>query len=119
MIQKNSILVPADSTGVLKTKVFHIYKGSQGKIANIGDFLRISVKETTPDNLIKKKSKHKSILIRTKFRNFRKCGSFISFKENSLILLKKRLTPKSKTLKGPISVNIRRKKFISSFSKKI
>jgi ribosomal protein L14 len=119
MIQKNSIVKPGDSTGVLKTKVFHIYKGSRAKIAIIGDFVKVSVKETTPDNLIKKKSKHKSILIRTKFRNSRKCGSSILFKENSLILLKKRLTPKSKTLKGPISINIKRKKFLSSFTKKI
>jgi large subunit ribosomal protein L14 len=118
MIQKNSILKPADSTGVLKTKVFHVYRGSNN-IGRIGDFLKISVRETTPDNLIKKKSKHKSILIRTVFKNVKKCGSYISFKENALILLKKRLSPRSKTLKGPISTNIRRKKFLSSFSKKI
>ena len=59
MIQKNSLLKPSDSTGVLNVKVFHIYKGSSSKIANVGDFMKVSVKETTPENLIKKKSKHK------------------------------------------------------------
>jgi len=117
MIQKSTILRPADSCGVLKVKTFHLYKGSQGKFAFSGDFLKSSTKEIKPDSLIKRKSKHRGIIVRTKYKNTRKDGSNIFFNDNNVVLLKKRLTPKGKTLKGPVSNNIRRKKFLSSFSK--
>ena len=117
MIQKGSILIPGDNSGVIKTRVFHIYRGAKSKIGYIGDFFKVSAREVLPENPIIKKSKHKSILVRTVYRNFRKDGSFIYFDENNSILLKRRLTPKSTLLKGPISQNIRRKKFLSSFTK--
>ena len=117
MIQKGSILIPGDNSGVLKTRVFHIYRGAKSRIGYIGDFFRVSAREVLPENPIIKKSKHKSILVRTVYRNFRKDGSFVYFDENNSILLKRRLTPKSTLLKGPISQNIRRKKFLSSFTK--
>ena len=119
MIQKNSLIKPADNCGVLKSKVFHVYKGSKGKLAFTGDFLKTSSKIVKPENPIKKKSKIRAILIRTIFANNRKDGSFISFKKNSLVLLKKRLTPKGKAIRGPIIRTIKRKKFISSFKKSI
>jgi len=117
LIQKGSILIPGDNSGVLKTRVFHIYRGAKSRIGYIGDFFRVSAREVLPENPIIKKSKHKSILVRTVYRNFRKDGSFVYFDENNSILLKRRLTPKSTLLKGPISQNIRRKKFLSSFTK--
>jgi large subunit ribosomal protein L14 len=119
MIQKNTILKPADSCGVFKVKVFHVYKGSKGRFAFSGDFIKVSARVVKPENPIKKKSKHRSILIRTRYKNIRIDGSFVRFFNNNLILLKKRLTPKGKTIRGPISRNIRRKKFISSFSRSI
>lgn len=119
MIQKNSIIRPADNCGVIRAKVFHVYKGSKGKLAFCGDFLKTSAKIVKPDNPIKKKTKMRAILIRTKFIENRKDGSYISFKKNALILLKKRLTPRGKAIRGPIVRIIRRKKFLSSFSKSI
>jgi len=119
LIQKNSILKPVDNCGVLKANVFHLYKGSSGRLAFVGDFLKISCREVVPENQIKKKSKHRSILIRTKFNIYKKDGSFIKFYKNSLILLKKRLTPRGANIRGPISRKINRKKFISSFSRSI
>lgn len=117
MIQKGSILVPGDNSGVLKTRVFHIYRGSKSRIGYIGDFFKVSAREVLPENPIFKKSKHKSILVRSVFRNFRKDGSYVYFDENNSILLKRRLTPRATLIKGPISQNIRRKKFLSSFTK--
>lgn len=119
MIQKNSIIKPSDNCGVLKSKVFHVYKGSKGKLAYTGDFLKTSSKLVKPENPIKKKTKLKAILIRTKFFVNRLDGSFLSFKNNSIVLLKKRLTPKGKAIRGPIVRLIKRKKFISSFKKSI
>ena len=90
MIQKGSILIPSDNSGVLKTRVFHIYKGAKGRIGFIGDFFKVSAREVLPENPVIKKSKHKTILIRSVYRNSRKDGSYVIFDENSSILLKKK-----------------------------
>src|SRR5690348_16763582 len=102
MIQKNSVIRPADNCGVVRVRVFHVYKGSKGRLAYTGDFLKASAKIVKPENPIKKKSKHRAILIRTKYLNSRKDGSYISFRRNALVLLKKRLTPRGKAIRGPI-----------------
>ena len=118
MIQKNSKLKPVDNCGVLKSNVFHVYR-NLNRIAITGFFLKISVRDIKPESIIKKKSKHVSILIKTIYKNSKLDGSFVKFKKNGLVLLKKRLTPKGSNLKGPVSRNLKRKKFISSFSKNI
>ena len=118
MIQKNSKIIPSDNSGILKSNVFHIYK-NLNRIAKTGDFLKISAREVNPENNLKKKSKHVSILIKTKFKNIKKDSSFLKFRLNGLVVLKKRLTPKASNLKGPVSRNVKRKKFISSFVKNI
>jgi len=118
MIQKNSKLKPVDNSGVLKANVFHVYK-NLNRIANTGNFLKISVRDLKPESIIKKKSKHISILVKTIYKNSKLDGSFVKFKKNGLVILKKRLTPKGSNLKGPVSRNVRRKKFMSSFSKTI
>jgi large subunit ribosomal protein L14 len=118
LIQKNSKLKPVDNSGVLKANVFHVYK-HLNRIALTGNFLKISVRDLRPESLIKKKSKHISILIKTIYKNNKLDSSFIKFERNGLVLLKKRLTPKGSNLKGPVSRNVMRKKFVSSFSKNI
>jgi len=119
VIQKGSVIRPSDNCGVFRVRVFHVYKGSKGKLAFLGDFLKVSARLVKPENPIKKKTKMRSILIRTKFLISRKDSSYISFNRNSLVLLKKRLTPKGKNIRGPVVRKIKRKKFISSFSKSI
>ena len=116
MIQKNSLLKPVDNSGILKANVFHIYK-NLNRIAITGNFLKISVRDLKPECIIKKKSKHISILVKTLYKNTKLDSSFIKFSRNGLVILKKRLTPKGSNLKGPVSRNVRRKKFMSSFSK--
>jgi len=44
-------------------------------------------------------------------------GSFLKFKVNTNILLKKRLTPKGKEIMGPGVFKLKRKKFLMTFIK--
>lgn len=115
MILKETVLVPADKCGVDLVKVFHLYKGFSRKASYIGDFVKVSVKKVLPGNIIKKKTKIKGILVRTKFAVGLNDGCVYAFKENNVVLLKKRLTPRGKEIVGPTSRMLRRKKFISSF----
>jgi len=116
MIQKSTILIPADKCGVLTVNTFHLYKGFSRKFSNFGDFIKVSIRKTKPENILAKKSKRKAIIIRTKKNLAIADGSFIRFNYNSTVLLKKRLTPEGKEIFGPIVRNFKKKKFLSSFS---
>ena len=115
MVQKGSFLIPTDRCGVWFTRIFHLYGGFNKKSASISSFVKISVRSTKPNNWLKKKTKLKSILIRTTKETFKLDGTYIKFKFNNNILLKKRLTPKGKELYGPGLFKLRRKRFLSSF----
>ncbi len=116
MIQKTTILVPADKCGVLTVNTFHLYKGFSRKTSTFGDFIKISVRKIKPENPLTKKSKRKAIIVRTKKELPVGDGSYIRFDYNSVVLLKKRLTPEGKEIFGPIMRTFKKKKFLSSFS---
>lgn len=116
MILKNTSLVPADKCGVLVVNTFHLYRGFFRKFSKFGDYIKISVKKTKPENILTKKSKRKALIIRTRKNVKIIDGSCVMFNYNSAILLKKRLTPEGKEIFGPIVRNFKKKKFLSSFS---
>ena len=66
---------------------------------------------------MKKKTKLKSIFIKSKKEILRLDGSLLKFKLNKGVLLKKRLTPKGRELVGSCPFQIKRKRFVSSFVK--
>lgn len=116
MIQKGTILSPADKCGIITCNVFHIYKGFKKKQGICGDFLKFSSKLVLPDLIELKGQKFNGIFVRsTKFLK-KIDGSLFFNKINSIVVLKKRLTPKGKEILGPASKSIKRKKFLSSFS---
>lgn len=89
MIQKGTYLIPMDKCGVWWVSVFHIYKGFNKKIGKSGNFVKISVKSTRPDNWVLKKSKLNGIIILTKKEVVLNDGSYVKFKYNNIVLLKK------------------------------
>lgn len=116
MIQKGSILIPSDKCGVFTVNTFHLYKGFSRKFSKFSDFIKVSFRKTKPNNLLPKKTKRKAIIIRTKKNIMINDGSVVRFDYNSVVVLKKRLTPEGKEIFGPIIRNFKKKKFISSFS---
>jgi large subunit ribosomal protein L14 len=78
-------------------------------------FVKTSVRRTKPNNWLKKKSKLRGILIRTKIGYKRLDSTIFKFRHNTCVLLKKRMNPRGKRLFGPIFYEINRKKFIASF----
>lgn len=115
MIQKHSYLIPADKCGVWWVSVIHLYGGFYKKISYTGDFVKISVKKTRPDNWLKKKTKLKGMLVRSKKLTYKSDGTSIKFSTNSVVLFKKRTTTQGKVIFGPTIKEIKRKKFLTSF----
>ena len=115
MIKKATILNVSDKCGVWTVKAFHLYKGFNRKTAYANNFIKASVKTTKPDNWIGATSKVHGIVMLTKFFNIKPDGSNIRIYKNTVVLLKKRMTPRGKELFGPVLFSLRKKKFRISF----
>ena len=125
MIFKQSWVSIADNTNVKWLQVFHLYKGFNRRVTKVGFFVKGSARVVEPPRLEYKGFKFKfnkkgdicrGLLIRTKWPIRKDDGSSIYFKNNSLIMLKKKQDVKSKYLYGPVTYKIKRKKFINLFS---
>lgn len=116
MIQKSTILIPADKCGVLTVNTFHLYKGFSRKSSYFGEYIKISVRKIKPENPLTKKSKRKALIVRTTKSVGISDGSYCRFDFNSAVILKKRLTTEGKEIFGPIIRSFKKKKFLSSFS---
>lgn len=95
--------------------MFHIYGGFSNKFAKIGNFIKVSVRKARPSNFFKRGKKSKAFLVRSAFKSMRKDGSYIFSASNSCVLLKRRMTPRGRELKGPIFYGVKRKRFTTSF----
>ena len=116
MLQKNSYATVCDSCGAWSARIFHIYRGFRHKAAFASNFVKISVRQTAPTSVIRRGRKSKALVIRTRFKSNRVDGSYVRFEDNSIILLKKRLTPRGKELIGPLTYGLHRRRVIASFS---
>lgn len=115
MIQKNTIVYPIDKSGALLGNVFHTYKGGKKKNSKVGEFVKISLRKVKPDIKLKKKSKTKALVVRSKFRSTKLDGSFFLYYENSVVLIKRKLVMRSKEFVAPADRNIKRKKIMYKF----
>lgn len=124
MIFKESWLSICDNTNVRWLQAFQLYKGFKRKSTKIGFFLKGAAKVVEPPRIEYKGFKFKfnrkgdvcrGLLVRTRFKIYKKDGSATFFKNNNIILLKKKQEVKSKYLYGPVPLQLRRKKFLNLF----
>jgi ribosomal protein L14 len=73
------------------------------------------LRKVKPDIKLKKKSKVKALIVRTKYRSSKLDGSYFNFYENSVVLVKRKLVMYSKDFIEPADKNIRRKKIVYKF----
>lgn len=128
MLQKQSWLSISDNTNVRWVKTFHLYKGFHRKQTKIGFFIKTTARVVEPPRIEYKGFKFKfnkkgdicrGLIIRNVYNVVRKDGSTLYFKKNNTILIKKKQDLKSKYLYGPVSKNLKRKKFLTLFKKTI
>jgi len=86
MLQKESILIIADNSGVKRIKII----GCRSSKTKIGELVTASVKVVNPTSNFKKGDKVKALIISTKSYFHRKSNNtWIKFSKNAAILIKK------------------------------
>lgn len=115
MIQKRSMLVVADNTGVKKVMCIQSL-GKNKRFAEIGEMIVASVKEATPDAIIKKGEVVKAVIVRTAKQIRRKDGTYLRFDENACVIVDNNREPKGTRVFGPVARELRENKFLKIIS---
>jgi large subunit ribosomal protein L14 len=116
MIQEYSMLDVADNTGVKKVRCFKVLGGSRRRYGSIGDVIRGSVREATPDAQLKKGEKVLAVIVRTARAVRREDGSYIRFDDNAVVILGANNEPLGTRIFGAVGRELRKKKFMKIVS---
>ncbi|WP_218461025.1 50S ribosomal protein L14 [Rickettsia sp. TH2014] len=116
MIQMQSILEVADNSGAKKVMCIKVLGGSHHMTAKLGDVIVVSVKEAIPGGKVKKGDVYKGVIVRTKTGVVRPDGSTIKFDKNALVLLNKQDEPIGTRVFGPVTRELRAKKYVRIMS---
>ncbi len=111
-----TILEVADNSGAKKVMCIKVLGGSHHMIANVGDVIIVSIREAIPNGKIKKGEVHSALIVRTKTGVHRADGSAIKFDSNAVVLLNKQGEPLGTRVFGPVTRELRAKKFIKIVS---
>ena len=108
MIQMQSVLNVADNSGARRVCCIKVLGGSHRRYANIGDVIKVSVKEAIPRGKVKKGEVLNALVVRTKKGVRRTDGSLIRFDNNAAIILNAQLQPIGTRIFGPVTRELRK-----------
>lgn len=116
MVQPQTRLKIADNTGAKEIMCIRVLGGTRRKYAHIGDVIVASVKKATPGGVVKKGDVVKAVVARSVSKVRRDDGSYISFDENSAVIIKDDKTPKGTRIFGPVARELRAKGYLKILS---
>lgn len=116
MIQMQTSLAVADNSGAKRVVMIMPIGGSTGKIAHLGDRIKVTVKEAAPDGTVKKGKVYNAVIVRTRKEVRRKDGTYIRFDENAAVLIKDDGTPIGTRVFGPVARELREKNYMKIVS---
>ncbi len=111
MIQSQSRLKVADNTGAKEVMCIKVLGGSKRRYARIGDVIVVSIKEASPNGIVKKKSVERAVVVRQRKAMQRKDGSSVRFDDNAVVIVSKENLPKGTRVFGPVARELRDRGF--------
>lgn len=116
MIQTEGQLEVADNSGARRVQCIKVLGGSHRRYANIGDIIKITVKEAIPRGKVKKGQVMNAVVVRTRKGVRRKDGSLIRFDGNAAVLLNASNQPIGTRIFGPVTRELRGERFMKIIS---
>ena len=116
MIQMQSCLEVADNSGARKVMCIKVLGGSHRRYANIGDIIKVSVKDAIPRGRVKKGEVYNAVVVRTRKGVRRNDGSIIRFDGNAAVMLNNQHQPIGTRIFGPVTRELRSEKFMKIIS---
>ena len=116
MIQMQSLLDVADNSGARKLQCVKVLGGSKRRYAHIADIIVCSVKEATPESMVKKGELVKAVIVRTAKSIRREDGSYLKFDKNAAVIIDNQQNPRGTRIFGPVARELREKNFMKIIS---
>lgn len=116
MIQKESRLEVADNSGAREVMCIQVLKGSKARYADVGDIIKVSVKDAIPKGKVKKGEVVTAVVVRTAKEIRRADGTSIRFDKNAAVLINKDNEPIGTRIFGPVTRELRAKNFMKIIS---
>ncbi|MCK5580596.1 MAG: 50S ribosomal protein L14 [Candidatus Omnitrophica bacterium] len=116
MLYMKSLLIVADNSGARKASVIGVLNGKGRRWAQVGDVVRVNIKEVVPDAAFKKGDKAKGVVVRTKFPIKRSDGTSVRFDTNALVIIDDAGNPKGTRVFGPVARELRNLEFMKIIS---
>ena len=116
MIQMQSNLEVAVTSGAKRVQCIKVLGGSKRRGAGVGDIIVVSVKEAAPRAKEKKGDVHRAVIVRTAKDIRRADGSVIRFDTNAAVLVNKNEEPIGTRIFGPVVRELRAKKHMKIIS---
>ena len=107
MIQMQSLLKIADNSGARTVMCIKVLGGSKRRYANIGDVIKVAVREAIPTGKVKKGQVVDALIVRTKKGVRRRDGALIKFDENAAVLINSSKAPIGTRVFGPVTRELR------------
>jgi len=107
MIQAETVLGVADNSGARKVLCIKVLGGSRKRYAQIGDVIKVTVKDAIPRGKVKKGEVYNALVVRTKSGVRRPDGSLIRFDGNAAVLLDNKREPIGTRVFGPVTRELR------------
>ena len=107
MIQAETVLGVADNSGARKVLCIKVLGGSRKRYAQIGDVIKVTIKDAIPRGKVKKGDVYNALVVRTKHGVRRPDGSVIRFDGNAAVLLDNKREPIGTRVFGPVTRELR------------
>ena len=107
MIQAETVLGVADNSGARKVLCIKVLGGSRRRYAQIGDVIKVTVKDAIPRGKVKKGDVYNALVVRTKKGVRRPDGTQIRFDGNAAVLLDDKREPIGTRVFGPVTRELR------------
>ena len=107
MIQMQSLLKIADNSGARSVMCIKVLGGSKRRYANIGDVIKVAIREAIPTGKVKKGQVVDALIVRSRKGVRRRDGSLIKFDENAAVLINAQKAPLGTRVFGPVTRELR------------
>jgi large subunit ribosomal protein L14 len=107
MVQQESMLLAADNSGAKLVQVIQVKGSTHRRYAEIGDIIKVTVKDAIPRGKVKKGEVHDAVVVRTRKGVRRPDGSLIRFDNNAAVLVTPKLEPVGTRIFGPVTRELR------------
>jgi large subunit ribosomal protein L14 len=116
MIMPETDLDVADNSGARRVQCIRVLGGSHRRWGSVGDVIVVAIKDAIPRGKVKKGDVAMAVVVRTAKEVSRADGSAIRFDRNAAVLINKQGEPIGTRIFGPVTRELRAKKFMKIIS---